>query len=341
MAQGTAVTIEDVARAAGVSRAAVSKVIRNAYGVSDQMRSKVQAAIDELDYRPSTTARAMRGASFTIGMEVPTTENPFFDKLIRGASAEVEGTPYQLIIAPAGPDHDNGPRAIQALADRRVDGIIAVSPAVAPKWLERLARTIPLVMIGRHDESVGYDTVVDDDLLGARLVVEHLHELGHREICHLTIVPEAENNLTQAPHALRTEGYLASMRELGLGANARVEYIAPTEQAAYLRALELIDSDNCPTAIFAGHDELAMGVLQAVAERGLGPHYVSVVGYDDAPIAEHALVSLTSVDQSATRMGATAMRLLLSRNQGRTEAVHEVFTPTLRARRSSAAPKQR
>lgn len=341
MSQQSAVTIEDVARAAGVSRAAVSKVIRNAYGVSDQMRTRVQAAIDELDYRPSTTARAMRGASFTIGMEVPTTENQFFDKLIRGATAEIEGTPYQLIIAPAGPNHDNGPRAIQALVDRRVDGIIAVSPAVAPKWLERVARGVPLVMIGRHDDSVAYDTIVDDDLLGSRLAVEHLHSLGHEDICHLTIVPEAESNLPQAPHALRTDGYLETMQSLGLGDQARVEYIEPTERSAYRRTLELIDSDSCPTAIFAGHDELAMGVLQAVAERGLGPDDVSVVGYDDAPIAAHPLVSLTSINQSATLMGATAMRLLLSRNKGRTDAVHEVFTPTLRARRSSAPPKRR
>ncbi|AQX15075.1 LacI family transcriptional regulator [Tessaracoccus lapidicaptus] len=327
-------TIADVARQAGVSRAAVSKVIRNAYGVSDDMRRRVEAAITELGYRPSIAARAMRGSSYTLGIELPTLANNFFDTFVRGATSALAASPYQLIIAPAGPDHDNGPRAIQALADRNVDGILAVSPAVAPEWLEALGSSVPLVMIGRHDASDHYDTVVDDDLLGARLATEHLLGLGHRRIAHVTLTPEAESGLPQAPHALRTAGYRAAMERAGLA--AQIVHVAPTEEATYRATLALLGADPSPTAIFAGHDELAMGALRAVAESGLTAAQCSVVGYDDTDIAAHPLISLTSVDQSAAEMGRVAVGLLLERIAGRGTPVHHVFSPSLVARASSA-----
>ena len=143
MPSARAATIEDVAREAGVSRAAVSKVIRNAYGVSPAMRERVTAAIDALDYRPRVAARAMRGSSFTLGIEMPHIGNPFFTKVVAGATAALQGTDYQLIIAPADIDGEEGVRAIGALADRQVDGIVAISPLVAPEWLERLATRVP------------------------------------------------------------------------------------------------------------------------------------------------------------------------------------------------------
>ncbi|MCG6566936.1 LacI family DNA-binding transcriptional regulator [Tessaracoccus sp. ZS01] len=332
------VTIADVAKHAGVSRAAVSKVIREAYGVSDGMRTKVQAAIDELGYRPSVTARAMRGRSYTIGIEVPTTVNAFLDDVIEGASSALSGTPYKIVIAPAGPDYSFGPEAIQVLADRQVDGILAVSPAVDPEWLENLGSHIPLILLGRHDESVNYDTIVDDDVLGTRLVMEHLHALGHRDIAHLTIEPAAEKHMLHAPHAIRAATYREWMTGAGLAEHARVIHIAPTEGAAHDRTLELLDERPRPTAIYAGHDELAMGVLSAAAKRGLGPADLSVVGYDDTRIAAHPLISLTSVYQAGAEIGALAMRLILERLEGRTDARHEVIIPELRTRGSSTAP---
>lgn len=332
------VTIADVANHAGVSRAAVSKVIREAYGVSDSMRSKVQASIEELGYRPSVTARAMRGRSYTIGIEVPTTVNAFLDDVIEGATTALAGTPYKIIIAPAGPDYRGGPEAIQVLADRQVDGILAVSPAVAPEWLEALGRQIPLVLLGRHDQSSSYDTIVDDDEVGTHLVMEHLHGLGHRNIAHLTIEPAAEVHLPQAPHAIRAESYAEWMRSKGLGEHVRVLHVAPTEEAAHLRTLELIAEEPRPTAIFAGHDELAMGVLSAAADSGLSSRDLSVAGYDDTKISAHPLVSLTTVYQAGHHIGATAMRLLLERLDGRTEPVREVIVPELRPRKSTTHP---
>lgn len=333
------ITIEDVARVAGVSRAAVSKVIRDAYGVSDDMRTRVQAAIDELGYRPRAAARAMRGSSYTLGVEIPSIKNHFFTKIITGATGALAETSYQLIIAPADPDHDGGPQAIEVLVDRQVDGILAISPAVAPQWLEDLAQRTPLVMLGRHDDSTYYDTVVNNDIEGARLAVQHLYDLGHRDIVHLTVWPEAEINLSTAPHAVRSRGYELTMAELGLAELSRVVHIEPTEEGSREAALELLTGPQRPTAIFAGHDELALGVLQAISELGLSAADVSVIGYDDTDIAAHPLVSMSSINQSGTRMGEIVVRLLLERIAGRTEAVHEVIAPRLMARNTTAPVK--
>jgi LacI family transcriptional regulator len=209
-------TIDDVARAAGVSRAAVSKVIRDAYGVSPAMRKRVNAAIAELGYRPRISARGMRGSTFTIGIEIPDFGNQFFSKVIAGATGELSAGPYQLIIAPADPGHAEGYRAIQALADRQVDGIFVVSPLVRPEWLEELASRVPLVMLGRHDDSRRYDTVVGDDAAGTRLVMDHLFGLGHRRIAHVTLPESNTDGQPGTTHSIRVATYRAAMAQAGL-----------------------------------------------------------------------------------------------------------------------------
>ena len=334
MPSARAATIEDVAREAGVSRAAVSKVIRNAYGVSPAMRERVTAAIDALDYRPRVAARAMRGSSFTLGIEMPHIGNPFFTKVVAGATAALQGTDYQLIIAPADVDGEEGVRAIGALADRQVDGIVAISPLVAPEWLERLATRVPVVMLGRHDRSLAYDTVTGDDAEGTRLVMEHLLGLGHRRIVHLTRSEEVTRPGTGNPHAVRLERYLVHMQEAGLADHIRVVRTGLDEEAARLDTLALLGEER-PTAIFVGNDELALGTLRALAEFGLSAADVSVVGYDDIDIASHPAISLTTVDQAGEAMGERAIRLLLERIQGRTEPTHFSVEPSLKVRGST------
>ncbi|MDR0283872.1 MAG: LacI family transcriptional regulator [Propionibacteriaceae bacterium] len=328
-------TIEDVARLAGVSRAAVSKVIRDAYGVSPDMRAKVQSAIDQLGYRPRASARAMRGSSYTLGIEMPNIHNLFFPKIITGATQALENTRYQLILAPTGAtgEEDHG-ETIEALVDHGVDGLVAISSRVSLEWLERLAETVPLVVIGRHYDARHFDTIVSDDAAGTALAVQHLYDLGHRRIAHVTLAgPGLEPG---APHQVRLDAYLALMARLGL--TPEVIASESSETGAYAAALAWLQTVDEPVGVFAGHDELALGVLTAVAELGRAAGQVSVVGYDDSSIASHPMISLTSVNQSGTQVGARAVRLLLERIAGRTAPAHEVMAPELRVRRSSAAP---
>jgi LacI family transcriptional regulator len=329
------VTIVDVAREAGVSRAAVSKVIRDAPGVSPAMRSRVAEAIQRLNYRPSAAARAMRGSSYTLGLEIPHVSNQFFTDIIAGAKQALDGTPYQLIIAPAdGPEYG----AIEALADRQVDGIVAISPLVEPAWLERLAERIPVVMLGRHDDATNYDIVVDDDVKGARDVMTHLLQLGHRRIAHLTENEAVTVLGSGTPHSLRLLTYQECMAEAGLGSLAQVARAGHVERTAHDATLGLLAQDPRPTAIFASHDQLAIGASAAIAEQGLTARDVSLVGYDNTEIAAHPAISLTSVDQSGLEMGTRAITMLLERIAGRTEPRRHSVTPTLRVRGSTAPP---
>ena len=334
-----AATIEDVARAAGVSRAAVSKVLRNAYGVSEGMRQRVGDAIEELHYRPSVAARAMRGSSFTLGIEIPDFGNPFFAKVLRGATGALVGTNYQLIIAPAEAGNRVGYRAIEALVDQQVDGVIGVAPLVTREWLESVAERTPVVMFGRHDLSDAYDTVAGDDEQGTLAIMNHLFDLGHDDVLHLTIDVVESEQRSHTPHEVRLSTYLRAMEESGRGRHIRVAKVDDSEDFAgfALRFLrDAVATGTAPTAIFAAHDELALAVLGAITELDVD---ISVVGYDDVPMAAHPKVSLTSVDQKGPEMGARAIEMLLERVQGRTEAVHETYQPTLQVRGTTRPPR--
>ncbi|NQX11557.1 LacI family DNA-binding transcriptional regulator [Microbacteriaceae bacterium VKM Ac-2855] len=326
-------TIQDVADRAGVSRAAVSKVIRNAYGVSPAMRERVGIAIEELDYRPNAAARSLRGASFTIGIELPGIGNPFFAKIIDGASSALAGSTYQLIVAPATSDREEGLRAIGALADRQVDGLIVISPLVQRTWLERVASRIPTVMLGRHDETEVYDTVTGDDLDGTAQVMRHLFELGHQRIAHLTVREEVTTAIPENPHAIRLGEYGRLMADAGFAPQL---VRAADENGAYQRGLELLRRSDRPTAIFAGNDALALPLLRARADAGLTVADVSVVGYDNIGVAELPGVDLTTVDQAGLEMGSRSIELLLERIAGRTEPARHTTRATLRVRGSTA-----
>ena len=179
-------SISDVALEAGVSRAAVSKVIRNAYGVSPCHAQARETAIDKLAYRPRVAARAMRGASFTIGFEIPHIGNDFFTQIMEGATTGLAASRYQLIIAP-GLGYLNETTVLEALVDRQVDGVIAISSDVTADWLGQLAKHVPVVILGRHDRSGEWDTITDD-AAGVDLVMDHLLGLGHQRIAHRRFV---------------------------------------------------------------------------------------------------------------------------------------------------------
>ncbi|MEU6201219.1 LacI family DNA-binding transcriptional regulator [Streptomyces sp. NPDC047061] len=330
--------MDDVAKAAGVSKGAVSKVIRNAYGVSDAMRTRVEAAIQELGYRPRIAARAMRGSSFSIGLEIPNLGNDFLTQIMQGAAARLAGSSYQLMIAP-GIGELSGAPVLENLADRQVDGLIAISPEVTPAWLETLALELPVVLIGRHDDSVNYDTVTNDDVAGTRLALDHLRTLGHERIAHLTMRMQPETP-PRTPHALRLLTYEQMTSDAGL--EPIIEYCGDAPDDVYAVARELMSRDPSITAVFAGHDTLAISVLRALADLGLSTRHVSVVGYDDIPVAGHPLVSLSTVSQFGETMGAKAIELLMERISGkRTTARHYQIHPELRVRGSSQAAHSR
>jgi LacI family transcriptional regulator len=326
-----------VAREAGVSTAAVSKVLRQAYGVSPQMREKVTTAIQRLGYRPHAGARTMRGSSYTVGVVLVELSSPFQPEVAEGISGELQTTPFQDVIVAASVQPERQKRCIEALLDRQVDGLILVAPFVEAEWLDELATRIPTVVVARHGAARDYDSVVDDDYAGARILVDHLVDLGHRRILHTSQPSGGLHRPFVLSHTARRDGYEQAMIRHGLEPD--VIETSYTELGGYQATVEALSRPVRPTAIFAGADIAALGALRAAEDLGLRvPEDISIAGYDNVFIAGIGRISLTTVDQSGHLTGSVSARLLVERINGRTNPVHYVVSPRLVHRATTAPP---
>lgn len=334
-ARARRVTIVDVAQHAGVSTAAVSKVLRSAYGVSDSMRERVHQSMAALGYRPHRPARGMRGRTYTVGMLVSDIENPFFNLLCDGATSVLSARGYELLIAPGGFAASEQVAVIDALIDHQMDGLILVAPVISSADLERVARSVPVVVVGQHGGSEFLDTVAGDDRRGASIVVDHLVGLGHERIAFVTNRQEHADPLR--PESVRLDGFLEAMRRHGLSDQAAVVDGSWSMDGGRDAARVVEGFLPRPTAVHAGADVVAFGLLSAWWDEGLHvPEDFSLVGYDNSRTSSIGPISLTTVDQSGREMGARAGELLLTRFAGRTEAVHELLEPRLVVRATTA-----
>jgi DNA-binding LacI/PurR family transcriptional regulator len=333
------VTIRTVAEDAGVSVAAVSKVLRDAYGVSDALRARVRASMEALGYRPHAAARGMRGQTYTLGVLLPDLRNPFFADIMAGVNAALERTQYQALLGVGDSVPQQEVALVESMIDRQMDGLVLIGPRLSLEELEALAERIPIAVIARHIPQVTtFDTVNGDDELGARLAVKHLVDQGYRRISMFSLLLPDIAGVVPAP---REAGYRAAMAEAGL---TRSINIVPSEQTArhvQLAARHLLEPRGRPEALFCWTDFVALEVLSVAREMGLTvPGDLAMVGYDNNMFCDLAQNALTSIDQSGQVLGLQAARLLIERIKGRTAAEHFVVTPRLVARASSR-PKPR
>jgi DNA-binding LacI/PurR family transcriptional regulator len=330
------VTIRDVAEDAGVSVSAVSKVLRDAYGVSDALRARVEASMRSLGYRPHAAARGMRGQTYTLGVLLPDLRNPFFADIMAGVNDALERTQYQPLLGVGQAATTLEHALVDAMVDRQMDGLILVAPRMGQGELDEIAANIPTALIGLHlPQAKGFDTVNNDDERGAGLVVRHLHDSGYRSIAYFSLDLPTPAESSTTTH--REAGYRAAMRELGLSRQINVIVAPQTAREIQVAARHLLESRKRPEAIFCWTDFVALEVLSVARELGLAvPDDVAVVGYDNTSYCDLTQNSLTSVDQSGQLLGLQAARLLVERIKGRTEPEHFTVTPRLVARGSSA-----
>lgn len=337
--QGRSPTIVDVAAAAGVSIGAVSKAMRGSYGVSAKTAEAVKRAIEDLDYRPKVGARSMRGSTFTLGLIVPGGFSPFFSEIYDGIVTELRTTDYRVIIAISDDGGEgDGRAAIDDVLDRQADGIILVAPAISRTKIEKIAERTPVVVVARHDSSQRYDAVYGDDAHGAKLVMEHLFAQGHTDIIHVAN-RDFGKAWPETPHGdhLRRRVYEQMMDGAGLGGLIRVIESRFEEATAYRSMQALIAERGAPSAIFAGADEAAFGVMRAIADLPAEVRSkIAVVGYDNTRFASHPAFALSSVDHSGAQLGRRAAALLLSRIDEARPGVQESLTPSLIVRASSS-----
>lgn len=334
------VTIRTVAEDAGVSVAAVSKVLRDAYGVSEALRGKVQASMEKLGYRPHAAARGMRGQTYTLGFLIPDLHNPFFADIMAGVNTALERTQYQTLLGVSGSDRTMERALVDNMIDRRMDGLMIIGPRMPQPEVMLVAEQIPVVLIGYHasQDQLNFDTVNNDDRLGATLVVQHLAASGHKHIAYISQAlddPERMMVTTQ-----RELGFRETMREMGLAKYLQVVPAPQTSRELQTIARHLLQSRNRPEAIFCWTDFVALEVISVARELGLSvPGDLAVVGYDNTTWCELSQNALTSIDQSGQVLGLQAARLLIERIKGRETPEHFVVTPRLVARGSSRGPK--
>lgn len=329
-------TLVDVAKHAGVSVATASKAVRDAYGISKAMRERVLLSADELDYRPDRLARGMRGSTSTVGLMVSSIDNSYINLVLSGLTPVLNEAGYDLFITAGSPTASGQDAVIDALIDHQMDGVILVGPRQPPERLERIASLTPTVVVGRHGPAENFDTIASDDRLGSELIIEHLYDLGHREISFLSESPAID--YPTLPEHVRLLGYHEAMRRRGL---AREVDVIPSEWsiAGGRRAAQILQSRaHLPTAVHAGADVAALGLLSAFWEVGWdAPSTMSIAGYDNSPTAALERIGITSVEQGGVSMGAAAAQLLIERIKGRRSAVHELRAPILVPRRTTAA----
>jgi len=323
--------MEDVARAAGVSRALVSLVMRDAPNVSDHRRKAVLEAAATLGYRPNVLARNLASRrTMTLGVMINDLHNPFFAEAVDGITERADEAGYQLLLATGRKSGAGEAGAIETFLRLRVDGLILTGATLPTSEIVAAASQCPTVLLSRTVRSPDIDTVNNDERVGPRLAVQHLASLGHTRIAHI-------DGGGGAGATQRRAGYERSMRELGLGESIEVIGGDYTEQSGAAGAEALLTSDSPPTAIFAANDLSAAGVLDRAEDLGLNvPGDVSVVGYDNTAIAAMHHISLTTINQPREEMGRTAVELVLERAvDKRTTPVRHVVTPTLVARSTS------
>ncbi|MFE3140037.1 LacI family DNA-binding transcriptional regulator [Streptomyces scopuliridis] len=322
----------DVAKRVGVSRALVSLVFRNQPGAGEETRQRVLRAADELGYRPDSAARLLaRGRSRTIGVML-TVHQTFQADLVEGIYPEAERLGYDVLLSASAPGRDER-KAVEALLSHRCEALILLGPHADLPRLDELGQRSAVVVVGRRARGARVDSVHTAEGKGVNQVVNHLVELGHRRIVHV-------DGGKEPGAAERRRAYRAAMRRHKLTEEIRVVPGAHNEDAGIAAGRLFLSEERLPTAVFAGNDRCAMGLLHTLDRAGIDvPGEVSVVGYDDSHLSHLSHIDLSTVRQDAVRMAEHAVRFVVERLDDGTLAPREaVLDPKLVVRGTSAAP---
>jgi DNA-binding LacI/PurR family transcriptional regulator len=333
------ITIREVAEAAGVSIATVSRVLNNKpHPVGEATRQRILSLAEELGYRPNQAARSLRTErSATIGIITDNIDSPHTTMIIRGIQDRVKQEGYICVVISADWDPKVEREAIHDLASRSIDGII-----FAETW-HRSANEIlalsnkPFVFVHRQFGSEHPHSVTPDEIYGARLAMGHLMQLGHRRIGYINGPAEYYAS------ADRLAGYCLELAEHGIAYDEALVTQGDWQvESGYAAAVALLRTEPRPTAIFAGNDLMAAGAMYAVFDAGLRvPQDMAVVGYDNREIARIFRPAMTTVILPLYGMGEASAQMLLDLLAGNGEPQAEVkIRGRLIIRASCGAPPE-
>jgi LacI family transcriptional regulator len=300
-------TMREVAALAGVSAKTVSRVLRNDRYVSEEVRLRVERAVAELQYVPNVLARTFRsGSDNAIGVAVPDISDPFFAALTQAVEMVARGRGSAVIVTSLGNDEVDERAGVEALLGRRLAGLIATPTSRDQSYLQPWLSRTAVVFVDRPPRGIKADSVIEDDVAGAREATSHLLGHGHRRVAFIG------DNLRIATTARRLWGYREALVEGGIPYEpGLVALEAKSGSASGELTLQLLESADPPTALFSSNARCSFGIVPAL--QSLGRSDVGLISFGDFPLAASLRPPLTVVDQDPSRVGHVAATRLFER----------------------------
>lgn len=331
------VTIEEVARTAGVSVATVSRVLNNSATVKPATAEKVKAAIQNLAYTPNQSARNLRrNESRVILTLAPNFSNPYYSRILTGIGDLAHDLGYSVLICNTAGEVKNEKQSLKMLETHRADGAIFLGCHRDSQWLREYAAKYPIVQCCEYVPGLSVPSVSIDNYRAAYETVTYLSHLGHTRIGMLS----ADNDYIST--SLRYQGYRDALQAAGLSVSPRNFVLADADYSfpsGFSAVSDILKGDKRPTAIFCVSDILALSAISAAEEAGLSvPQDLTVSGFDDVDYTTMFHPYLTTVAQPCYEMGQRSLELLLEYIRDPQKAAEQLFVPyTLTVRESSGS----
>ncbi len=329
--------MRDVAEKAGVSITSVSHFINNTRPISDSLKEQIELAMIDLDFQPNALARSLRlKQTKSVGIIVPDSANPFFANVTRSIEKALFANQYNVILGNSDGDLDRALLYLKVMTERQVDGLIFIDVGASGDVLNAALRSlnIPVILIDRIVPGVEVDYVTVTNIRGSFDATQHLISLGHRRIACLT----GPRGLTASMD--RVAGYRQALSEADLPLDENLIYTGDFQfESGYDGARQLLNLSPRPTAIFACNDLMAVGVMRAAAELGIVvPSELSVVGFDDIPLAKFSAPALTTIAQPTEQIGILTANRFLKRMQNQDLPPEQQILETELLIRQTTAP---
>ncbi|MCR2804227.1 LacI family DNA-binding transcriptional regulator [Paenibacillus soyae] len=309
------VTIYDIAKEANVSVATVSRVLNNTAPVKDSTRSKIMRLIDEYQFQPNALARGLsKKETGTIGVILPDVTNPFFPEVFSGIERMARDMGYTFFLCDTIGDYERESQYLNILREKQVDGIIFLGGRInlskcKPELVDEVVETanrIPLVLVNGDLPGTSLYRVITNESKGAEIATQYLIDSGHRDIAFIA----GNDNMTTTAQKVRA--FKRIMKRNGLHVSGERVLYGDFSMASGERLMNrILSNEDRPTAVFCVNDFTAVGALKAAMKAGIGvPDDISIIGFDDIPLASAIYPELTTVKQQMDILGATAVQVL-------------------------------
>ena len=316
--------IKDVAKLAGVSPASVSLALSGKPYVAKEVKERINKAVSELGYRPNIVARSLREKKTTIiGLVLSDIANPFFPEIARGVEEKAREHGFNVILCNTDGDPFQEKDSIEILLCRQIDGLIITSAHSTANLSDYRRENCPIVLVNRDPFPGRFDFVGIDNISSARMAVNHLIKLGHQRIANIRGEPASPASFG------RYQGYKIALEEGGLSLQENYIKIGYLKyEGGYEAMISFLKEPYPPTAVFCTNDMMALGAIDACAQKGIKiPQDVAIVGFDDIWVASLKTVQLTSVRQPRYQMGVKAVDLIIERIMGKRGKIKRVMLP--------------